>query len=165
MLMGSRGRCSGVRVEPQACGQRRSICRVGWGVILLRGRTIARSLAEAETRVGVFDGHFLSSGCGAVTNQAAPPGELTARGRAGPITRQLSTRRHRPHDERRDQRQPKRIGFAERRSPRHAGFSVPVSAVRVAAMHEAERSVERRNLLKLITASECRPRRVRSQCG
>jgi hypothetical protein len=50
-------------------------------------------------------------------------------------------------------------------SPRHAGFSGPVSTVRIGAMHEAERSVERVNLLKLITSSECRPRGVRSQYG
>jgi hypothetical protein len=40
-----------------------------------------------------------------------------------------------------------------------------VLTVRIGAMHEAERSVERVNLLKLITSSECRPRGVRSQYG
>ena len=145
------------------CDQRCSILSHERSVILFRGRTIATSSTEAETRVGVFGPHFPSNNRGAITNHAALPHEQTARGRASPITRQLSDRRHRPHDERRDQRQPKRIGFAERRSPRHAGFSVPVSAVRVGAMHEAERPVERVNLLKLITSSECRPRRVRSQ--
>jgi hypothetical protein len=132
---------------------------------LFRDRTIAASSAEAETRVGVFGGHFLSSGRGATANHTALPHGQTACGGARQTARWTCTRRQPPRDERHDQRQPERLGWTDRSSPRHAQLSVPVSAVRIGAMHEAERPVERVNLLKLITSSECRPHRVRSQCG
>ena len=143
--------------------QRCSILSHERSVILSRGRTVAASPTEAETRVGIFGRHFPSSGCGAITNHAALPDGHTARGRRRRIARWICARRHHPRDERRNQRQPKSLGRADRRSSRHAWFSVPVSAVRVGAVHDAERPVERVNLPKLITSSECRPRRVRSQ--
>jgi hypothetical protein len=151
--------------EPWAAISGAQSGRMGMGVILFRGRTIARSLTEAVTRVGVFDGHFLSSGCGAITDHAAPPDEQTARGRTRQTARWTCARRHPPHDEHRDQRQPRRFDCTDRGSPRHARLRVRVSAARIGAMREAKRPVERVNLLKLITSSECRPRRVRSQCG
>jgi hypothetical protein len=58
-----------------------------------------------------------------------------------------------------------RVGAADRDFPRHARFSLRVGAARVGAMHEAERPVERVNLLTLTTCSECRPCCVMSQCG
>jgi hypothetical protein len=165
MLMGVReGRCSDAS-RTVGCDQRRPIWPDGMGVMLLRGRTIARSLTEAETRVGVFARDFLGGGCGAITNQAALPHEQTARGRARQTARWTCARRHPPRDERRDQRQPKRLGDANRDFPRHARLRVRLSAARIGAMREAKRPVERVNLLKLTTACECRPRRVRSQCG
>jgi len=88
------------------CDQRCSILSHERNVILFRGRTIATSSTEAETRVGVFGRHFPSNSRGAITNHAALPDEQTAQGRARPITRQLSARRH----HRRDQRQPKCLG-------------------------------------------------------
>jgi hypothetical protein len=42
---------------------------------LFRDRTVAASSAEAETWAGIFDGHFLSSDCGVIANQAALPDE------------------------------------------------------------------------------------------
>ena len=44
-------------------------------VILFRGRTVAPSPAEAETRVRIFGCNFLGRGCGAITNHAALPDE------------------------------------------------------------------------------------------
>jgi hypothetical protein len=131
--------------------ERRSTWPDQWGVILFRGRTVAPSLAEAETRVRIFARHFLSSGCGAIANYAALPGEQTARGEVGRTTGRICARRHRPRDERRDQRQPKSLGCADRSSPRHARFSLPISAIRVGAVHEAKRPVERVNLLNSST--------------
>jgi hypothetical protein len=134
-------------------------------VILFHGRTVAASPAEAETRVRIFGRDFLSCDCRAITNHAALPDEYAARGGAGQTGRWICARRHRPRDERRDQRQPKYLGGADRSSPRHAHFSVPVSIIRFEAIDEAKRLAERVNLLKFAKPSECRPSGVRSQYG
>ena len=122
-----------------------------------RGRAVAASPTEADTRVRIFGRNFPSGGCGGITNYAALPHEQTAQGSAGRIARWICARRHHPCDERRNQRQPKSLGRADRRSPRHARVTVPVSAVRVGTMREAKRPVERVNLLKLTKLSKCRP--------
>src|SRR5580704_12158738 len=132
------------------CDQPCSILSNERSVILFRGRTVAASPTEAETRVGIFGHHFPSSGCGAITNHAALPDGHTARGGRRWISRWICARRHHPRDERCDQRQPKSLGRADRRASRHAWFSVPVSAVRVRAIHEGKGQVERVNLLKSV---------------
>jgi hypothetical protein len=65
LIYGSRGR--------RAVGydQRCSILSHERSVILFRGRTIATSCTEAETRVGVYGRHFPSNSRGAITNH--PP--------------------------------------------------------------------------------------------
>jgi hypothetical protein len=70
-------------------------------VILFRGRTVAPSPAEAQTRVHNFGRNFC--GCQAITNHAALPDEYAVRGGAGQTARWIRARRYRPRDERRDQ--------------------------------------------------------------
>jgi hypothetical protein len=101
--------------------------------------------AEAETRVHIFGHNFLSCGSRAITNHAALSDEYAARGGAGQTARWIRARRYRPRDERRDQRQPKYLGGADRSSPRHAQFSVPVGIIRFEATDEAKRLAERVN--------------------
>ena len=117
-------------------------------ITLFCGRTVAASSAETETWVGVFRRYRSSAGCGAITNHAALPREQAASRGAGRNARWIRARRNPPRDKRQDQRQPNCLGSAERSSPRHAQISVPIGAVRVGAMREAEPPVERVNLLK-----------------